>query len=210
MGSNDYLLWVESVLGYTPQRRVLRRNEIFEFRIFDDPKVLYGELAQRERERPNSARLAAGFCWPWSRTLASDGSLPNDVKIGNFELPWETHPDITRVPAGYVKWYEWAFRPEGFKQVGCIYTAQGFEFDYVGVVIGGDLVYDSVSDQLKGNIAATKDPKLRQHPENFEIHVKNIYRTLLTRGMRGCFVYFTNKETERYFRRFMESPDVTS
>jgi hypothetical protein len=91
------------------------------------------------------------------------------------------------------------------KQVGCIYTAQGFEFDYIGVVIGDDLIYDPVLDQLKGNIAATKDPKLRQHPENFETHVKNIYRTLLTRGMKGCFVFFTNKETEKFFRRFIET-----
>jgi uncharacterized protein len=205
MGSNDYLLWVESVLGYLPQRRILRKNEVFEFRIFDDPKVLYEKLAVREKERPNSARLVAGFCWPWSNTLAADGSLTNDVRIGEFEMPWETHFNITRPPSGYVKWYEWAFRPEGFKQVGCIYTAQGFEFDYIGVIVGDDLLYDDITDHLRGNIAATKDPKLRQHADNFEAHVKNIYRTLLTRGMKGCFVYFTNKKTENFFRRFIET-----
>jgi DUF2075 family protein len=204
MGSNDYLLWIESVLGYTPQQRKLRKDDLFDFQIFDSPSALYDVLAKAEAKRPNSARLVAGFCWPWSNTLAPDGSLRRDVKIGNFEMPWETHFNITRPPAGYVKWYEWAFRPEGFKQVGCIYTAQGFEFDYIGVIIGDNLVYDPVSDQLKGNIAATKDPKLRQHPENFETHVKNIYRTLLTRGMKGCFVFFTNKETENFFRRFIE------
>jgi len=205
MGSNDYLLWVESVLGYVPQRRMLRKNEVFDFRISDNPKSLYQNLASKESERPNSARLVAGFCWPWSNTLQSDGTLAKDVKIGDFEMPWETHFNISRVPAGYVRWYEWAFRPEGFKQVGCIYTAQGFEFDYVGVIVGDDLLYDASTDHLKGNIAGTKDPKLRQHPENFEMHVKNIYRTLLTRGMKGCFVYFTNKETEQFFRRFIET-----
>jgi uncharacterized protein len=204
MGSNDYLLWLESVLGYTPQQRLLRRNEVFEFRIFDDPEALYQELTRREQERANSARLVAGFCWPWTNALQTDGSLAKDVKIGDFEMPWETHFDISRVPPGYVKWYEWAFRPEGFKQVGCIYTAQGFEFDYIGVIIGDDLVYDPASDHLKGSIAGTRDPKLRQHPDNFEMHVKNIYRTLLTRGMKGCYVFFTNKNTEEYFRRFIE------
>jgi DUF2075 family protein len=126
-----------------------------------------------------------------------------DVRVGDFEMPWETPDEISRIPAGYVRWYQWAFRSEGFKQVGCIYTAQGFEFDYIGVIVGDDLVYDSHSDRLRGNIAATKDPKLRQHPQNFEMHVKNIYRTLLTRGMKGCFVYFTNKETEGFCRRFI-------
>jgi DUF2075 family protein len=161
-------------------------------------------LAEAEAKRPNSARLAAGFCWPWSNTLAPDGSLHRDVKIGSFEMPWETHFNITAPPAGYVRWYQWAFRPEGFKQVGCIYTAQGFEFDYIGVIVGKDLVYDLASNALRADISATRDPMLRQHPENFETHVKNIYRTLLTRGMKGCYVYFVDKDTERFFRSRMD------
>ena len=71
-----------------------------------------------------------------------NGQLKKDVVIGNFAMPWETHGDITRVPEGYVKWYEWAYKTEGIKQVGCIYTAQGFEFDYIGVIIADDLKYD--------------------------------------------------------------------
>ena len=93
-------------------------------------------------------------------------------------MPWETHGDITKTPKGYVKWYEWAYRPEGFKQVGCIYTAQGFEFDYVGVIIGNDLTYDAKTNSLKADITATEDPTLRRSRDNFESHVKNIYRTL--------------------------------
>lgn len=72
--------------------------------------------------------------------------------------------------------------------------------DYVGVIIGNDLIYNGILDRLTGNIDATKDPTLRRSKENFEMHVKNIYRTLLTRGMKGCYVYFTNKETENFFR----------
>ena len=68
-----------------------------------------------------------------------NGELVKDVRIGDFAMPWETHDKITSIPKGYVRWYEWAYRPEGIKQVGCIYTAQGFEFDYVGVIIGNDL-----------------------------------------------------------------------
>jgi DUF2075 family protein len=104
-----------------------------------------------------------------------------------------------------VKWFEWAYRPEGIKQVGCIYTAQGFEFDYIGVIVGNDLRYDPHSDSLTGNISASKDPMLKRDIETFDMHVKNIYRTLLTRGMKGCFVYFTDKGTEDFFRNRMES-----
>jgi hypothetical protein len=91
--------------------------------------------------------------------------------------------------------------------VGCIYTAQGFEFDYIGVIIGNDLSVNNTSGKLSANITATKDPMLRRSAENFEKHVKNIYRTLLTRGMKGCYVYFTDKATEEYFRGRMEDQE---
>jgi uncharacterized protein len=204
MGSNDYLLWLESVLGYTDERRILQKNEIFDFKIIDSPQAIYEALHTKEKEKPNSARMVAGFCWPWSQKLDANGELVKDVRIGDFAMPWETHGKITRPPKGFVKWYEWAYRPEGFKQVGCIYTAQGFEFDYVGVIIGNDLCYDESSDRLAADITATQDPTLRKGKERFEHHVKNIYRTLLSRGMKGCYVYFTDKKTEQFFKSRME------
>ncbi len=204
MGSNDYLLWLESVLGYSDEKRILEKNEIFDFKIFDSPQELYNVLLEKEKQKANSARMMAGFCWPWSKNLDSNGYLVKDVRIGNFALPWETHGDITKPPKGYVKWYEWAYKPEGIKQVGCIYTAQGFEFDYAGVIIGDDLIYNEKADRLTTDIAATRDPTLRKSAANFDIHVRNIYRTLLSRGMKGCYVYFTNKETEAFFKKRIE------
>ena len=119
-------------------------------------------------------------------------------------MPWEAKEEF-KLAKGIPKWYEWAYKPGGFNQVGCIYTAQGFEFDYIGVIIGDDLEYNPVTKTLKANIKATFDPTLKKYPANFESHVKNIYRALLTRGMKGCYVYFTNKETEKYFRSTIEA-----
>ncbi len=204
MGSNDYLLWIESVLGYSIEKRSFRINDVFDFKIFNSPRTIYEELQKREKEKANSARMVAGFCWPWSKTLDRNGQLHKDIKIGDFEMPWETHSKISKPPKGYVRWYEWAYRPDGFKQVGCIYTAQGFEFDYIGVIIGDDLKYDPQGDRLTADLSATKDPTLKRGKEKIENHIKNIYRTLLTRGMKGCYVYFVNKETERYFKERME------
>ena len=131
--------------------------------------------------------------------LSLAGELVKDVKIGDFEMPWETHGEITP-PEGYVKWYEWAYKPEGIKQVGCIYTAQGFEFDYIGVIIGPDLQYDKENDCLIANIIGTKDPMLKRSKERFDEYVKNIYRVLMSRGMKGCYVYFVDKEVEKFFK----------
>lgn len=131
MGSNDYLKWLESVLGYNDEHRILLKSELFDFQIFDTPQALYDTIVSKEKEngKQNSSRVVAGFCWPWSKELDPNGDLVKDVRIGEFAMPWETHGEITRPPTGYVKWFEWAYRPEGIKQVGCIYTAQGFEFD---------------------------------------------------------------------------------
>ena len=131
--------------------------------------------------------------------MSENGELVKDVKIGNFALPWETH-DKVKPPKGYVKWYEWAYKPEGIKQVGCIYTAQGFEFDYIGVIVGPDLKYDMQKNCLVGSIEGTKDPILKRSKINFDSYVKNIYRVLMSRGMKGCYVYFVDKEVEKFFK----------
>lgn len=201
MGSDNYLEWIESVLGYSEEKKILRKNDLFEFRIFDTPSALYKALQEKEDEKVNSARLVAGYCWPW-HDPRPDGTLVNDVKIGDFEMPWETKGE--HGVGEYPVWYQWAYKPNGFRQVGCIYTAQGFEFDYIGVIIGPDLKYYREEDTLYGDMSATKDPTLRRDPENFETYMKNIYRVLLSRGMKGCYVYFTEKDTEEFFRGRME------
>jgi len=211
MGSNNYLNWLESVFGYIDEKKILSKSEVFDFKIFNSPHTLYSALLEKDAastkkipNKGNFARLVAGFCWPWSQKLDSNGELVNDVVIGDFAMPWETHDKITP-PKGYVRWYEWAYKPEGIKQVGCIYTAQGFEFDYIGVIIGNDLVYNSKTGKLTCDINATADPMLRRNKENFEKYVKNIYRVLFSRGMKGCYVYFTDKGTEKYFKSRIES-----
>ncbi|MBI4173342.1 MAG: DUF2075 domain-containing protein, partial [Candidatus Aenigmarchaeota archaeon] len=146
--------------------------------------------------------LVAGFCWSWSKNLDAKGELVKDVRIGDFAMPWETHDNI-RPPQGFVSWYQWAYKPEGIKQVGCIYTAQGFEFDYIGVIVGPDLKFDAAANSLVADHAATKDPVLKRDRKDFEKHVKNIYRVLLTRGLKGCYVYFVDKDTEKFFKSRM-------
>tara|TARA_B100000959_G_C14993875_1_gene629237 strand:+ start:2981 stop:5401 length:2421 start_codon:yes stop_codon:yes gene_type:complete len=196
-GSDNYLDWLESALGYTQQQVKLMKDDPFEFKIFDDPEKLFNVLNATEKEKPNSARMVAGYCWPWSNPN-KDGTLVDDVVIGNFKMPWEAR-DGFKLEKGIPKWFQWAFKTEGINQVGCIYTAQGFEFDYIGVIISHDLYVDD-SGQLKANFEATCDSTLKKKRDDFEKYVKNIYRVLMTRGMKGCYVYFCDKKVEQYFR----------
>ena len=183
-GSNNYLDWLEQVL-YNEKVTASFTPDEFDFKIFDSPQELYNVIADKDRTEGQTARLCAGFCWPWSKRLDSEGNFVRDVKIGDFAMPWETHGDITNPPIGYVKWYEWAYKPEGIKQIGCIYTAQGFEFDYVGVIVGCDLKYSVMNDCLITDITETEDPTLTRSRANFDEYVRNIYRVLMSRGMKG-------------------------
>lgn len=199
-GSDSYLDWIESTLGYSTAQRILSSKDNYDFKIFSSPHELYSTILEIDRQNSTTARLTSGFCWEWSNKLDTKGNLIKDIKIGDFEMPWETHFDIKRPPIGYVNWYEWAYKPEGIKQIGCIYTAQGFEFDYIGVIVGNDLKYDPDKECLIGDISETKDPKLKRGSQNFDEYVRNIYRVLMTRGLKGCYVYFMNKETEKFFK----------
>jgi len=207
MWSNDYLLRLESILWYTKDIRYLSENEIFDFRVFDSPQEIFNMLKEKEEQKENSARMVAWFCRPRSKDLDENWELKKDVQIWEFAMPWETHGSISRPPTWYVKWYEWAYKPEWFKQVWCIYTAQWFEFDYIWVIIWDDLIYDHNTKTLVTNINATKDPTLKKSKDNFDHHVRNIYRTLLTRGMKWCYIYCTNKETAEYFKSRIVSWD---
>src|SRR5690606_8516052 len=107
----------------------------------DSPEELDGLIRERV-DAGHSARLVAGYCWPWSRQIGPDGQLVKDVRIGDFEKPWNARPDMKGLPRSVPKSDFWAYEAGGIEQVGCIYTAQGFEFDYVGVIWGRDLRYD--------------------------------------------------------------------
>jgi DUF2075 family protein len=202
-GSDGYLSWVDNMLNIRDTaNRVLTKNEKMEFRIFDSPQKLYEAIKKKNRENPNSARLVAGFCWPWSEPN-QDGTLKDDVVIGDFQMPWEGKPG-RRLARGIPPAHWWAYDPNGVNQIGCIYTIQGFEFDYVGVVFGKDLVYDPRTKEWVGKPENSADSMVRGTRQDFVRYVKNVYRTLLTRGMRGCYVYFMDKDTETHFRSMIE------
>lgn len=201
-GSDNYLDWLDQIM-YNNKITSHFKSDEFDFKIFDDPQTLYDAIKEQDNKDGQTARLCAGFCWPWSDKTDENGDLRKEVEIGSFAMPWETKESIKPRPKGYVQWYEWAYKPEGIKQVGCIYTAQGFEFDYIGVIVGKDLRYDKSSGNLYTDITATKDPMLKRSKEGFDDYVRNIYRVLMSRGMKGCYVYFCDPEVAAYFQQMM-------
>ena len=206
-GSDNYLNWLEQVL-YNKQVTSHFDTEDFDLRIMDSPQKMYESLVEQNNVPGQTARLMAGFCWPWSTNVVN-GDLVKDVKIGTFAMPWETNDKVDRrsLRVSYPRWYEWAYKPEGIKQVGCIYTSQGYEFDYAGVIIGPDLKYDPVEDKIITAKSACKDPVLKRTQKEatmtFDDYVRNIYRVLMSRGMKGCYLYVCDKELRKYLKELI-------
>ncbi len=209
-GSDAFVNWINNTLGIKRTANVLwdPDNESFDFRIFDTPEAL--EKAIREKAKEGySARMTAGYCWEWSDPR-NDGTLVEDVVIGNYRRPWNAKPDAGRLAKGIPEASLWAHDPNGINQIGCVYTAQGFEFDYVGVIMGEDLVYDFDAQTWIGDKSKSFDSVVKRSGNNFVDLIKNIYRVLFTRGMKGCYVYFINKVTEKFFKSRMLPQKTTA
>jgi DUF2075 family protein len=201
-GSDAFVQWVENTLDVRRTPQVLWEPDAqFEFDIVDSPAELQA-LTNSKAAQGNSARLVAGFCWPWS-AANNDGTLVEDVRIDGWSTPWNAKPDAACLAAGIPKSDFWASDPGGLDQVGCIYTAQGFEFDYVGVIFGRDLVYRGRTGWV-GQPSFSHDSVVKRAAKNgdeaaFAALVKQTYRVLLTRGLKGCFVYFEDPATRDFF-----------
>jgi hypothetical protein len=205
-GSEGFVNWIDNTLGIERTANVLwEGDDVFDFRIFDSPESVEAAIRTKSVEG-FSARMTAGFCWPWSKP-EGDGSLVADVVVGDYRRPWNARSDAGRLARGIPKQSLWAHEPGGLEQIGCVYTAQGFEFDYAGVIFGLDLRYDFANQAWTGHPESSHDKQVKRGPEGkarFTDLVKNTYRVLLSRGLKGCYVCFLDKDTERFVRSRME------
>ena len=196
-GSDAYLQWLDKTLGITDSDGVAFDARM-QFKIFSNPSEMMAEVRKRNAEKKNSARIVAGFCWPWSKPN-SDGTLVADVKIGDFAMPWEKKDTF----------WKWATDDSGMEQVGTVYTAQGFEFDYIGVIFGNDLVFDWDKQDWRSDPKHSHDTQVKRNNPDLIRHLQNVYRVLMSRAHRGVYVHFMDQDTERRFRSAipeLESP----
>ncbi len=190
-GSANYLDWLERILKIEEEGNEIALDEDnkMEFKIVDSPNELKNLIDQKNKEKKNCARIVASYCWPWSPPN-TDGSLVKDVKIGDFEMPWEKKDQF----------WKWATDDSGMEQVGTVYTAQGFEFDYVGVIFCKDLMWNKEKKDWEARPENSCDNEAKRNNPDFIKNLKNIYRVLLSRAHKGVYVYFLDKDTEKYFK----------
>ncbi|GFE21563.1 ATP-binding protein [Streptomyces nigrescens] len=198
-GSDAYLRWVVDLLGLEGNApTVWEPDDKVRLLTADSPQELEDLLAAR-RAQGYGARMSAGYCWKWTTKITSRmHSLPSDVVIGDWARPWNLYGD--RALLGAPPAPLWATDPAGFGQIGCVYTAQGFEYDWSGVIMGPDLVWRT--DRWVVDRSASKDPSFTKATPDEDVDrlVRNTYKVLLTRGMIGTIVYSTDPETREKLR----------
>lgn len=203
-GSAVYEQWVLQLLGLEDGGpRPWKGDDRFELMVAESPMEMEAIL-RNKHEEGYSARMAAGFCWPWSDPR-EDGSLVPDVRVDyTWARPWNVKSE--RAVGGAPGRSFWATEPAGFDQVGCIYTAQGFEYDWSGVIIGPDLVARDgrmVTVRERNRDPAFRNKKAVSDAE-FDALVRQVYKVLLTRGMRGTVLYATDEPTRRLLGDLVE------
>lgn len=196
-GSDAYIQFVDNLLQRNNETVYIPLSELnYDFRIFDDASMLREALREKNAIN-NKARMVAGYCYDWN-VKNHRGNV--DIFLpGGFEAKWNLENDKI-----------WAINQKSFEEVGCIHTAQGLEFDYVGVFIGKDLTFDKSTgrvvtdkraisrDDKSSGIRGASDAEARRL-------ILNTYKTLLTRGQKGCFVYCEDEDLREYFKALASS-----
>lgn len=206
-GSDGYLSWLDNTLGIRETANPDLDVAEFDFRVFDSPEVLRKVIVEKNSTR-NKARMVAGYCWDWKGK--KDPRIV-DVVIGahGFAMKWNLTQD-----GGL-----WIMAPESVNEIGCIHTCQGLEVDTIGVVVGPDFIVRNGQVVTHPEKRSKQDQSIKGYKAMFatdpeaakakaDLIIKNTYRTLMTRGMKGCYVYCTDKETGEYFKsRLVGTPE---
>ena len=199
-GSDQYIQLINNILQIGKPMDIDLKELNFDIRVFDDPNELRDTLRELNKIN-NKARMVAGYCYDWN---VKHNRGEYDIYLENgFKAKWNLENDKI-----------WAINPNSFEEVGCIHTAQGLEFDYIGVLIGNDLRFDKTGGKIiTDRTKISKDDKssgIRSAKDDVaERLIKNTYKTLLTRGQKGCFIYCEDKALVDFIRSFLVSYDVT-
>lgn len=205
-GSEGYLAWLDNTLQIRETANDTLKANDYDFRIVDSPTELHNIIREKNKEK-NKARLVAGYCWKW---ISKRNPQLKDIVIDGYKATWNLDTDGQA----------WIIKPDSVSEVGCIHTCQGLELDYVGVIVGPDLIVRNgkiiTQPQERASTDRSihtwktlikKEPKVTK--ERLDAIIKNTYRTLMTRGQRGCYVYFVDDETRQFFEQYMEASVIS-
>ncbi len=208
-GSDGYLSWVDNALQLRETANPTLDDIDYEVKVFDDPNKLRKAIIENNRVN-NKSRMVAGYCWDW-KSKKDKSAYDIQIPEFGFEAQWNLTVDGSL----------WLIAEKSIDQIGCIHTCQGLELDYIGVIIGTDFVVrdglvvtDALNRSSNDRSIRGFKKRLKQDPEDArkvtEEIIKNTYRTLMTRGQKGCYIYCIDPETNGYFSEIASHTDIST
>nr|WP_207729701.1 DUF2075 domain-containing protein [Clostridium cibarium] len=198
-GSDGYISWLDDILEIRETGNFDGFEFDFDFKVFDSPAEMRQAIEEKNQTN-NKARLLAGYCYEWITKKQNNDKYDIEFPEYDFKMKWNLSNSTT-----------WAIDKESIKECGCIHTSQGLEFEYVGVIIGNDLRFEGgkiVTDftkraktdkSLNGIKKLYKEDKEKALKISDEL-IKNTYRILMTRGLKGCYIWCEDKALSNYFK----------
>ncbi|MBU1083178.1 DUF2075 domain-containing protein [Patescibacteria group bacterium] len=194
---DKYIHFIDSLLNQKEANLPILKN--YELRIFDDVAEMHRKIKARDKE-DGLCRMVAGFAWPWVTNPANGKPKQDyDIEINNYKLSWNS------------KTKNWVNSPNAVNEVGCIHTVQGYGMNYVGVIVGPELFFEESTGKI--SVDRSKYSDRNGHagvtdPKELERYIINIYRTLLTRGIKGTYIYIVDENLRNYFKeQFKKGPN---
>lgn len=167
----------------------------FDFRVFDDLNHMFNEIKQKD-QKMGLSRMVAGYAWPWH---TAQGTKEYDIEIGGYRAAWNSTST------------DWVNSANAINEVGCIHTVQGYDLNYVGVIIGPEFKYDPARHKFIVDQQQYFDRNGRagiQDPKELEQYIINIYKTLITRGIHGVYLYICDPQLKRYIKSCTSKPSL--
>ena len=200
-GSDGYLAWLDNLLEIRKTANYDDMDFNYDFKVFDDPNEMREAIIEKNKIN-NKSRIVAGYCWNWVKEGKNDVNF-HDITIPKYKfgISWNLGD----------KSQTWAIEPDSVNEAGCIHTCQGIELDYVGVIIGDDLIYRDGKIITDASKRAKTDQSIKgykkllaQNPEDttkiLDKIINDTYKVLMTRGMKGCYVFCTDDELREYIK----------
>ncbi|MFA7216839.1 MAG: DNA/RNA helicase domain-containing protein [Candidatus Paceibacterota bacterium] len=184
----EYIEFIEALFDL--QKPIKTNFENYDFKIYDNVEEMVSAIREKDKKHGLS-RVVAGYAWPWHTKSGSKSKQKYDIEIGNYKGIWNSTAT------------DWVNSPNAINEVGCIHTVQGYDLNYIGVIIGPEFGYDIENKKFFVDREKYLDRNGRagiQDPKELDGYIKNIYKTILTRGIKGTYVYIVDENLRKYFK----------
>ena len=195
-GGQDYIDYLSDIFSC---KEDLQKKEIinYDFKLFDHIEDMIQAIRSRDKE-VGLSRTVAGYSWEWKSKGCN--SIEEVKRLGLEDITIEGHKYIWNM-----KNIEWILRPTAIDEIGCIHTTQGYDLNYVGVIFGEEIGYDNDTNQITIDPSKHFDANVQRgaSPEELKDYLINSYKVMMSRGIKGCYVYVCNPSLKDYLCKFI-------